>query len=633
MRGKDSVWLDHLFFAEYQRKVRWEMKKIYWRILILFAAVTVCLLLVSVTDLVKMQWKQEDSYLGQILEDTRKFLDDAEIKYAANQTSEVQNGAVENSETEEKDGSEENRSFIEETIRNIPTDRATILFCVDVETGALLGMTENNISETEMIQSTDWGKVLKKLENMEDGQTTFIRLNNAYTAVSVIWYRPEILLVGLNTGESFSSQIRNSIFHITAGVFISCMLVVILIKKFLKQFFLTDIDKIKREVTHMLEGKLHSEEGELETEFDFCQSEETELLASAIRELENGYVHKTERMNKIFNSISPHISAFELLDNPRQNFFSDNFASVMGLSREEAQYYKENTESFKELVRKLTQRSDKGNIVPFRGKYLEVHVFEIQTEVVGVFIDRTVEETERHRLTSYIRNEQKKSMMDDLTGIMNRKGFQRTVEKILQKDGVNAGVLMVCDLDNFKSVNDSLGHPEGDFVLKLFADVLKKEFRKSDVIGRIGGDEFMIFLPNAVGDLALRKKLDHFMDSVRGRLSAYRKYELSVSVGVSRIDADTGVMDFRKLYEKYLRHVQARMSAKRGAGSEKRTDVTFLFHEQLPNINTERIKELYLIVMCFLLLFYSGMAAVRKFRAGLIVVTSIAWLFRISSYC
>ncbi len=169
--------------------------------------------------------------------------------------------------------------------------------------------------------------------------------------------------------------------------------------------------------------------------------------------------------------------------------------------------------------------------------------------MVGVFIDRTAEETERHRLTSYIRNEQKKSMMDDLTGIMNRKGFQRTVEKILQKDGVNAGVLMVCDLDNFKSVNDSLGHPEGDFVLKLFADVLKKEFRKSDVIGRIGGDEFMIFLPNAVGDLALRKKLDHFMDSVRGRLSAYRKYELSVSVGVSRIDADTGVMDFRKLYE------------------------------------------------------------------------------------
>lgn len=68
------------------------------------------------------------------------------------------------------------------------------------------------------------------------------------------------------------------------------------------------------------------------------------------------------------------------------------------------------------------------------------------------------------------------------------------------------------------------------------------------------------------------------------------------------------------------------MSAKRGAGSAKRTDVTVPFHEQLPNITTERIKELYLIVMCFLLLFYSGMAAVRKFRADLIVVTSIAYL-------
>lgn len=496
----------------------------------MFAAVTVCLLLVAVTDLVRMKWKQGDAYLGEILEDIEKYLDDAGREYRID------------GQDMSAAGTEKEREFISDAIQNIPTDRATIIFCLDMENGEVFGMTKNNMTEEEMVRSTDWQKVLELLRNMEEGHTRFIQMDNGYASISAIRYQPDILLVGINTGESFTAEIRNSIFHIAAGILISAFMVVILIRKSMRKFFLTDIDKIKREVTHMLEGKF-------EKEFDTCQSKETELLVSAVRELENGYVHKTERMNKIFNSISPHISAFELLDNPRRNFFSDNLASVMGLTREEAEYFKKNPESFKKLVRKLKKRSDQGDLVPFRGKYLELHVFEIQTEIVGVFIDRTVEETERHRLTSYIRVEKKRSMTDDLTGVMNRKGFQRTVEKLIRKDGVHAGVLMVCDLDNFKSINDSMGHPEGDLVLKLFADVLKKEFRKSDVIGRMGGDEFMIYLPDTVGNLQITKKLDHFMDGVRERLSAYRKYGVSISIGVSGIDADTGIMDFRKLYE------------------------------------------------------------------------------------
>lgn len=50
-----------------------------------------------------------------------------------------------------------------------------------------------------------------------------------------------------------------------------------------------------------------------------------------------------------------------------------------------------------------------------------------------------------------------------------------------------------------------MGHPEGDRLLKLFSEILKQEFRKSDVVGRIGGDEFMVYLPSDVEDSVLRK--------------------------------------------------------------------------------------------------------------------------------
>lgn len=180
-------------------------------------------------------------------------------------------------------------------------------------------------------------------------------------------------------------------------------------------------------------------EGNYDTEFEACQSEEIELMVSAIRDLKNGYVHKTERMNKIFNSIGPNIGSFELLDSLQANFFSDNFAKVMGWKREEVEYYKEHIEEFKGLINELEKKCDKGNIAAFNGKYLEVHMFEIQNELVGVLIDRTEEETEKRRLACNVRDERKKNITDGLTGIMNRKGFQQEVEKSWRRT-MRAGV-------------------------------------------------------------------------------------------------------------------------------------------------------------------------------------------------
>ena len=82
---------------------------------------------------------------------------------------------------------------------------------------------------------------------------------------------------------------------------------------------------------------------------------------------------------------------------------------------------------------------------------------------------------------------------DPLTGLRNRREFEpRMLDRLRSADG---GALLVCDLDNFKRVNDSLGHEAGDEVLRRFADVLRRSTRGTDVPTRLGGEEFAVLLP------------------------------------------------------------------------------------------------------------------------------------------
>lgn len=88
---------------------------------------------------------------------------------------------------------------------------------------------------------------------------------------------------------------------------------------------------------------------------------------------------------------------------------------------------------------------------------------------------------------------------DDLTGLRNRRGFYEGFLRELEccERGISKGGLIVMiDLDNFKSINDTHGHAAGDAVLRLVAKTLQNEIRKMDIAARMGGDEFVLLLSN-----------------------------------------------------------------------------------------------------------------------------------------
>ena len=108
--------------------------------------------------------------------------------------------------------------------------------------------------------------------------------------------------------------------------------------------------------------------------------------------------------------------------------------------------------------------------------------------LVGVFFQLDILEQKMRKLATY----------DDLTGLLNRRVFYRSAEKLHNVSVRNKQnyCLLIVDLDGFKSINDKYGHAAGDKVLSIFGQVSQDTIRDSDIVARLGGEEFIYFLPN-----------------------------------------------------------------------------------------------------------------------------------------
>lgn len=130
--------------------------------------------------------------------------------------------------------------------------------------------------------------------------------------------------------------------------------------------------------------------------------------------------------------------------------------------------------------------------------------------------------------------------MDELTLLSNRHGFEALARlglEACQELGIPA-TLLFFDLDDFKHINQLYGRAEGDNALKTFADVLRIAFRESDVIGRLGSDEFAALLTGAssVEIGAVRARLEEILDERNA--TVHRGYDIRFSVAQIEFDPD-----------------------------------------------------------------------------------------------
>ena len=125
---------------------------------------------------------------------------------------------------------------------------------------------------------------------------------------------------------------------------------------------------------------------------------------------------------------------------------------------------------------------------------------------------------------------QEKAEHDSLTSLLNRAATEDAIEFYLNQCGpASRCAMIVMDVDDFKAINDTYGHLKGDQLLISIAQILLKYTRKDDVVGRFGGDEFVVFITDTPGDDTVIKKISDFATAIRG-LSQTLEIEVPVSV-------------------------------------------------------------------------------------------------------
>jgi diguanylate cyclase (GGDEF)-like protein len=150
------------------------------------------------------------------------------------------------------------------------------------------------------------------------------------------------------------------------------------------------------------------------------------------------------------------------------------------------------------------------------------------------------------------------SLTDVLCGVWNKRGFQLLLSKAIRtaRRGGSRLSMLFLDLDDFKGVNDSLGHAEGDRVLRAFAVQIEAGSRTGDTLARIGGDEFVLLMPETgaeQGD-AVARRLQEAVDVV------------SWSYGVAELLPGEGAEEFISRADQLMLEQKARRRAQRAGG-------------------------------------------------------------------
>ena len=176
---------------------------------------------------------------------------------------------------------------------------------------------------------------------------------------------------------------------------------------------------------------------------------------------------------------------------------------------------------------------------------------------------QAVDISERKRLENEL---QHLADRDALTGLFSRRRFQEELEREVSRARRHGrpGVLLLLDLDGFKLVNDSFGHAAGDELLTRIGNALRNILRDSDVLARIGGDEFALILPDT--DVpAGRVVAEKLIDAVREYGSIMRderRASVTVSIGMTPVSGGPSLDPAKLLIEADLAMYHAKESGK-----------------------------------------------------------------------
>ena len=435
----------------------------------------------------------------------------------------------------------EQKTSISTLVESIPVRSYMTVFVVDGESGDILGISKD---KEQIIEIGD-------LDNPEDTVATLkqyihhpgkIRINGEEKLIQVQEYNGDLVAVSSDSDAIYNS-LPETIVLVGFLVIIVITVVIYSLYKLIDRFILQDIETMVNGVDTFLNGKLP-------VKFQTKKHTELSIMAEGLNKWVSETERRSERISKIASMMGNTLAIYEYFNDLNQYFYSDNLPSILEMSKEECEEMIQ--DKFLKVIENLDEYEFKDTpreeiFITKSGKYLKMKTIISEATSCAIIRDVSEERQERQKLSRELIMAHEKAARDVLTGLYNRDKVRELIDQWFDANN-QFGALLLMDLDNFKKVNDEKGHPEGDALLKKFSDILFKQFRFSDMKARIGGDEFIVFIPNRIKMDVLEDKLNVFLNACRTELKTYyEEQKVSVSIGVAY--SDGRIHSYGELYQ------------------------------------------------------------------------------------
>ena len=423
-------------------------------------------------------------------------------------------------------------------VNNTPSVYERAVFVVDKESGQIEGFTKNNEPGLKFEDVATNEEFIAILKDAEEG--SLVKINGSLKYLTTKEVDQKIIGAYLQADTIFKTMQLQfvSLFGVMLFIIMSAWMV---LKYYIKKYILNDLFSIESKIKTLMDGNYDvTFETEYNTEFM--------KICRILNYWKDSYRSKSERMMRIISGLNSHVAVFECLYSIHQNFFSDNMQSILGIDDDLWNEIKSTQKGFENYVSSLASSAEgEDEIIKVNQRFIKIVSFRTQNEFYGMILNKTEDEKQKEKIQQELHIIQEESETDSLTKLTNRAGLEKHIKKSLEKNP-GKGIMLIFDLDNFKVINDELGHPEGDEVLKKFACCLRSCFRQKDVVARMGGDEFAVFIQSNLPEKVINRKITSILQVIREKLSDYyRDYGVSTSIGVAYVDNRTN--SYEDLYK------------------------------------------------------------------------------------
>jgi diguanylate cyclase (GGDEF)-like protein len=187
---------------------------------------------------------------------------------------------------------------------------------------------------------------------------------------------------------------------------------------------------------------------------------------------------------------------------------------------------------------------------PFNRSLLAGHIVVWMAGIAGILYFTTHLKASLQRQAATEEKLMEMSTHDSLTGLRNRGFFEETLKQIdlVKKNPVS---ILSADVDDLKKTNDNLGHEAGDQLLKRAAEVLTSVFRDADTVARVGGDEFVIVLPNT-NDEQAQVIVERVREQIEKHNQSHTGQPLGISIGIATCEENHSLAEILRLADQHM---------------------------------------------------------------------------------